>query len=61
MTSFEMDIMVKARIAERQHEAEHWRLARSARQARRDTRTRPPRGPLFLAIGRLATHLVQAG
>ena len=59
MTSFELDYLVKDRIADRQGEADRERLARIA-QASREKTVRPPRGPLFASIGRIASHLVHA-
>ena len=61
MTSFEMEILVKDRIAERLHEADMLRLAKIAGQHSRDTTVRPPRGPLFAGLGRVVARFSGAG
>ena len=57
MTSFGMDLLVGDRINERLQEAARERLALIAV---RDRSPRPPRGPLFAGVGRLATRITQA-
>ena len=61
MTSFEMDILVKDRIADRLREADSLRLARIAAHASGDGTIRPPRGPLFAGLGRVAARFPHAG
>jgi hypothetical protein len=60
MTSFGTDTLVKDRIRERLLEADHERLARLVGASTHEASRRPPRGPLFIRITRMAAHFTHA-